>query len=86
MEKDVIIDFNELSKLGLIAEINNKILHPLGLALSYDEETGVSTGALVADDYIFEFGEETIKENQEKLKNFIEHRIQILDAYLTANK
>lgn len=56
------------------------------MALSYDEETGTSTGALVADDYIFEFGEETIKENQEKLKNFIEHRIQILDAYLTANK
>lgn len=27
-EKEVIIDFNELSKLGLIAEINNKILHP----------------------------------------------------------
>lgn len=33
MEKDVIIDFNELSKLGLIAEINNKILHPLGFKL-----------------------------------------------------
>lgn len=35
------VDFNTLSQLGLIWKINKDILHPLGLALTRDPETGV---------------------------------------------
>lgn len=43
------IDWNELSRLGLMVRINREILHPLGLALSRDPETGKSGGAVVSD-------------------------------------
>ena len=45
-----ILNFKQLSDFGLIAEINTKILHPLGLALCYDHDTGVSNGAIIAND------------------------------------
>ncbi|MCO8161999.1 hypothetical protein NJC38_07485 [Pseudomonas sp. 21LCFQ010] len=45
-----LIDWNELSRLGLMVRINREILHPLGLAVSRDPETGKSSGAVVSDD------------------------------------
>ncbi|MCE1034403.1 hypothetical protein LU650_06120 [Pseudomonas monteilii] len=44
-----IIDWNELSRRGLLVRINREILHPLGLAVCRDPETGLSPGAVVSD-------------------------------------
>lgn len=49
MAKREIIDWNELSRRGLLARINREILHPLGLAVCRNPETGVSPGAVVSD-------------------------------------
>lgn len=57
------VDFNTLSQLGLIWKINKDILHPLGLALTRDPETGVSIGALVSDDGVWSFSEKSDFEN-----------------------
>ncbi|WP_436718977.1 DUF7415 domain-containing protein, partial [Vibrio cholerae] len=34
------IDWNKMSELGLIEKINREILHPLGLAITRNVETG----------------------------------------------
>ncbi|EFR7740873.1 hypothetical protein H1Z89_002334 [Salmonella enterica] len=44
------LDWNQLSALGLIVRVNKEILHPMGLALFRDTESGVSDGALIAPD------------------------------------
>jgi hypothetical protein len=44
------IDWNELSKRGLIERINREILHPIGLAVCRDPDTGTSPGAFVSPD------------------------------------
>lgn len=76
------IDFNELNKLGLIYEINNKILHPLGLSLNYDPETGKSSGALIIEkDSNFEYDEIITNENKLKLAKFKQNRIKVLKKY-----
>ena len=49
------IDWNMMSKLGLIERINREILHPLGLAVSRTVKTGTSDSVLVADDKIWEY-------------------------------
>lgn len=49
-EKFEMVDWNELSKRGLIRRINEEILHPLGLAVCRDVDTGLSPGALVSPD------------------------------------
>lgn len=54
------VDWNELSSRGLIVRINREILHPLGLALCRDVETGISPGCLVSPD-----GEWCYPEDQE---------------------
>jgi hypothetical protein len=51
------IDWNELSKRGLIERINREILHPIGLAVCRDVDTGKSPGAFVAPDGEFTYGE-----------------------------
>lgn len=44
------IDWNEISRRGLLVRINQEIMHPLGLAVARDVETGQSPGALVSPD------------------------------------
>jgi len=44
------IDWNEISRRGLLERINREIMHPLGLAICREVETGISPGALVSDD------------------------------------
>lgn len=51
------VDWNELSKRGLIVRINSEILHPLGLAMFRDTESGVSGGALIAPDGEWQYAE-----------------------------
>ena len=66
------IDWNQMSELGLIERINREILHPLGLAVSRDVETGHSTKILIADDGCWEYDphmETTIiSDNEVRLK------------------
>lgn len=50
MSKPEVIDWNEISQRGLLSRINREIMHPLGLAVCRDPETGASPGALVSDD------------------------------------
>jgi len=51
------INWNDMSKLGLIRRINEEILHPLGLAMSRNIETGTSEEIFVADDGIWEYAD-----------------------------
>lgn len=55
------IDWNKASELGLIERINRQILHPLGLAMTRNPETGASECLLVADDGIWEYADSMIK-------------------------
>ncbi|MEI7408160.1 3'-5' exonuclease [Pectobacterium aroidearum] len=50
------IDWNELSKRGLLVRINKEIMHPIGLAIFRDQETGGSGGALISPDGKWEYG------------------------------
>ncbi|MDH0894701.1 MULTISPECIES: hypothetical protein [unclassified Pseudomonas] len=50
MKKHQVIDWNEISRLGLLERINREIMHPLGYAVVRVVETGHSPGALVSDD------------------------------------
>ncbi len=68
------VDFDYLSKTGLLYKINKEILHPVGLAMFYDPETGISKGAIVAPDGEWEYDDETIKECEEALNQFYRNR------------
>jgi len=50
MNKPKVIDWNEISRLGLLERINREIMHPLGYAVCREVESGRSPGALVSDD------------------------------------
>ncbi len=62
MPKDELkmISWNQASQLGLIEEINTKLLHPRGLAITRNLETGKSDGLLVADDGFFEYKDASV--------------------------
>lgn len=47
---DKYIDWNEISRRGLLVRINREIMHPLGLAVARDPATGQSPGALCSAD------------------------------------
>ena len=44
-----------MSELGLIERINREILHPLGLAISREVETGHSKEILISEDGFWEY-------------------------------
>lgn len=52
------IDWNEASARGLIERINREILHPMGLAMCREPETGISPCLLVSDDGLFQYAED----------------------------
>lgn len=47
-----------MSELGLIYRINSEILHPLGLAISRNPDTGSSDVVLLAEDGVWEYSSE----------------------------
>lgn len=49
------VNWNEISRLGLLERINREIMHPLGLAVYRDPATGNSGGALVSPDGKWEY-------------------------------
>lgn len=55
------LDWNQLSALGLIVRINTEVLHPIGLALFRDPETGNSEGAMISPDGKWTYGGEVVK-------------------------
>lgn len=55
------INWNQLSELGLLRKINRDVLHPLGLAISRNVDTGTSESILVADDGEWEYSEDILK-------------------------
>ncbi|WP_162207190.1 DUF7415 domain-containing protein [Shewanella sp. SE1] len=55
-----VINWNQMSELGLIERINRELLHPLGLAVSRNPETGISDHVFVADDGVWTYAS-TIK-------------------------
>jgi hypothetical protein len=55
MDEMKVIDWNELSRRGLLMRINREIMHPLGLAICRIPETGVSPRAIVSPDGPFVF-------------------------------
>lgn len=59
MEKFETIDWNEISRRGLLIRINREIMHPLGLAVCRDPATGRSAGAIVSSAGPFVFAEDT---------------------------
>lgn len=68
------IDWNQASQLGLIARINHEILHPLGLAMTRNPDTGASESLLVADDGIWVYSDTILKKpimNVSKIKEKI---------------
>ena len=63
------IDWNKLSELGLVERINREILHPLGLAVSREPDTGFSTKIFISPDGVFEF--EKSMESKVKSDEFV---------------
>lgn len=59
MVKPETIDWNEISRRGLLVRINREIMHPLGLAVCRNPETGSSPGAVVSDDGPWVYPEDT---------------------------
>ncbi|EEC6839941.1 hypothetical protein H2376_000541 [Salmonella enterica] len=49
------VSWNELSARGLLIRINKEILHPVGLVVFRDPKTGISQGALIAPDGVWEY-------------------------------
>lgn len=49
------INWNQLAELGLMVRINKEVLHPLGLAVSRNPETGASDHIFVSDDGVYEY-------------------------------
>lgn len=71
------IDWNEISELGLLVEINEKIMHPLGLAIVRCNETGTSEGAFVSTNGPFKYNHDRIelpKFNKGKVRKYLESK------------
>jgi hypothetical protein len=75
MDKLKTIDWNKMSELGLIFKINHEILHPLGLAISRNPDTGFSETVILSDDGKLEYSEELMNKPRpsiEAVKYFLE--------------
>ena len=60
------VGWRELALRGLVFRINYEVLHPQGLAMMYDPETGNSLGALVASDGVWNYSDEIVKSAKQK--------------------
>ena len=55
MSQPKLINWNQLSELGIIELINRECLHQRGLALCRNPETGKSDGCLISQDLEWEY-------------------------------
>ncbi|WP_085841441.1 DUF7415 domain-containing protein [Enterobacter asburiae] len=60
------INWNEMSRRGLVFRINNEILHPLGLALGYSPDNGFSECVYVSPDGGFKYSEALMDDARDK--------------------
>lgn len=68
-----VLNWNDLAELGLIYRINKEILHPLGLAMSRNVDSGLSEEIFVAPDGFFEYSQDIHEKNKNPL---CKHKIQ----------
>ncbi|EFB2840268.1 hypothetical protein FHD44_12390 [Escherichia coli] len=54
-----------LSARGLVFRINHEIMHQLGLAIMYEPDTGLSGGAMVAVDGMWNYSDEQMERAQQ---------------------
>ncbi|EOT1738184.1 DUF7415 domain-containing protein [Klebsiella pneumoniae] len=54
------VDWNELSRRGLLERINREVLHPLGLAAFRYPDTGQSGGALISPDGVWTYAQKGV--------------------------
>lgn len=66
IEDSATVDWGELAQRGLVFRINYEVLLPQGLAMMYDPASGISDGALVASDGIWNYSDEIIKSAKQK--------------------
>ncbi|OXZ99911.1 hypothetical protein RW75_02125 [Escherichia coli] len=59
------VNWKELSERGLVFRINHEIMHQLGLAVVYEPETGMSGGAVVGADGIWNYSDEQVERAQQ---------------------
>jgi len=81
--QQTVLDFNQMSELGLIFLINKQVLHPLGLSLTRELETGKSCGAIIASDLVWKYKPSTEKKERNKLEKFLRKRENILRKALS---
>lgn len=74
------VNFADLNNWGLIDEINNKILHPVGLRLLLRED-GTSPGAVISKQLTFEVD----KEKNYRYEDFLKNRYYELTRRLQSN-
>ncbi|HGU6577706.1 TPA: hypothetical protein ACNAHW_004285 [Klebsiella pneumoniae] len=63
------LDWNQLSALGLMVRINVVILHPLGLAVFRDPDSGILSGAMIAPDGKWAYAPDVIEAARERLSD-----------------
>lgn len=75
------INWNKASELGLIEKINREMLHPLGLALSRNPETGASDGLLISDDGVWEYSHDMQNNaaTDESIREFVANAYKNVD-------
>lgn len=75
------IDWNEASKRGLIERINTEVLHPIGLAMFREVETGLSPGLLISEDGAWEYAKGTsTKEQLQQARKMLKEARKIMLA------
>ena len=72
----------DMSDNGLIALINHRFLHPIGLAMARDPDTNKINGCLIAPDFKWEFREDVLERNLVKYNDFIDNQEKILTGIL----
>jgi hypothetical protein len=72
MKSNKFIDGSLLSDWGLLYKINTEVLHPYGLALSYDQDTGDIQGVIRSNRELepFDFTSEQHTEGKRRLGEF----------------
>ena len=73
-DEQVLLDFRTLEELGVVAEINSRILHPLGLSLKWDEVTNIGEGCEVCANGMWNYTtpQDILRKRRENFKKFVD--------------
>ena len=58
-DETYVLDAQLMSDLGIIAAINDQVLHPIGLALYWDKDKNQLQGCFVSPDGVYEYPEDS---------------------------